>query len=40
MDNRNIRNQAPWPEDFDGAMNAHQKALGIFECPESVNRSF
>jgi hypothetical protein len=27
MDNGDIRNQAPWPEDFDVALKARQKAL-------------
>jgi len=27
MDNRNIPNQAPWPEDFAVALNARPKAL-------------
>jgi hypothetical protein len=27
MDNRHIRDQAPWPEDFDVALKARQKAL-------------
>jgi hypothetical protein len=27
MDNRNIPNQAPWPEDFDVALDARRNAL-------------
>jgi hypothetical protein len=27
MNNRNIRTRPPWPEDFDVALNAQQKAM-------------